>query len=727
LQKLVPSGGLLNLPLYSWRSIYTTNYDALIEKVFARSHKLLTVFSSNFDFGNQDIPGASELFKLHGTIEKDSCDGHNSRMIISVSDYDITEEYREQLYERFQHEISTGTLLIIGQTLADPDLRVLVDEAIRRRKESGAQSKIILFLYERDENRALIYEGRGIEICFGGLDEFFSQMAINGAEAQLVLSVTSDPMDAAPEINPSTIDAAHSRANESPNLAQMFNGRPANYADIAQEWTFERDRVSQIETQFAGDHKRVAYVLGVAGVGKTSLGRQVLSRLINRDIRCWEHKRDFDLPADGWIKLDRELRKRKEVGVLFIDDAHEHLREINYLVEALSKHEAAALKLLLVSSRPHWNPRLKSPAIFSHGHEYSLSKLSEPEINKLLGLVEGTREIRELVEQRFLGFSFAERRRRLVERCRKDMFVCLKNIFGFQGINTIILQEFAALTVDYQEIYRSVAAMESSGVRVHRQLVIRVVGIQASQIQRTLDDLTGIVEEYSINEKKGIYGWKVRHSLIADIIAEHKYSSQDEIYDLLMKVIDNINPTYGIEVKSIRDICDMNRGIGRVYDKARQNVLLRHMISLAPAERVPRHRLITNLIDQSDFDMAENEIRIFEKEVRVDGPVHRYKIRLKLALAKETEGIMDSDRAAMAQQAASMAVQGLRRFSDDKNMYAAYFDAGIAYFKYCGNWDIYEDAMSCAKEAEDRIMDPDLRRVISRNERLAERIAGNLD
>jgi hypothetical protein len=31
---LKPSGGLLNLPLYDWKSLYTTNYDELIEEAY---------------------------------------------------------------------------------------------------------------------------------------------------------------------------------------------------------------------------------------------------------------------------------------------------------------------------------------------------------------------------------------------------------------------------------------------------------------------------------------------------------------------------------------------------------------------------------------------------------------------------------------------------------------------------------------------------------------------
>jgi hypothetical protein len=41
ISNLAPTGSLLNLPLYDWKSIYTTNYDLLIEKAYARAKKPL--------------------------------------------------------------------------------------------------------------------------------------------------------------------------------------------------------------------------------------------------------------------------------------------------------------------------------------------------------------------------------------------------------------------------------------------------------------------------------------------------------------------------------------------------------------------------------------------------------------------------------------------------------------------------------------------------------------
>lgn len=399
---------------------------------------------------------------------------------------------------------------------------------------------------------------------------------------------------------------------------------------------------------------------------------------------------------------------------------HLFLRELNRLIEMLSAKDTWALRLILVSSRPHWNPRLKSAELFKNREEYELSRLSVTEINGLLDLLNSSIDVRELVEDTFLGFSRPQRLERLKERCDADMFVCMKNIFGFQGIDTIILEEFASLHVDLQDIYRVVAGMQAIGAKVHRELVRRLTGLEADHVSRVIDDLDGIIEEYTVSERDGIYGWRVRHPLIASILSSYKYSDQDDLYDLFDRVVTTINPAYRFEAQSINDMCDLETGITRITDRHRQNILLRRMISNAPNLRVPRHRLIHNLIVLGKFDVAEGEIRIFERELSTDGPVLRYKIRLKLGIAKHTDGIQNEDRAALVSEASALALKCLERFPDDKNMYRVYLETGVNWYRYTGKSQLFEDAMLAAAAAQERLLDPELRAIISKYLRVGE-------
>ena len=720
LDRLQPARGLLDLPNYDWAGVYTTNYDKLIERSYERQNKTLKVVSANFDFGHNDT-GDLCLYKIHGTLDIDVSLGHKSRMVITTKDYDESTEFRELVYAKFTEQMYTNNAVIVGHSLADPDLNQIVDEAIRLKRQKGAPGKVTLFAFEADENLSLVYESRGLEVCFGGIDELFAALDEELSPQQRMPHSMGSPLDRVRSVYPSTIAVAAMKANQKPDLVRMFNGASASYADILSGLTFDRDFADRLESQMADTSgKKIAYVIGPAGSGKTTGVRKALAQLERRGIECWEHDNDFAFPTKRWKQIDGELRKLKRAGVLMIDDVHRHLHEVNQLVDVTGDAEECGLRLLLVSSKPNWNHRLKSPGIFSHGNGYELRALSGREINSLLDILETNTEIASLVEARFLGFSRNERRRRLVERCSADMFVCMKNIFASESFDDILLREYAELIQDYQAVYRHIAAMESAGVRVHRQLVIRTIGIQASLVSRYLEDLDGIVTEHTVSEREGVFTWSIRHNVIADIIAKYKFADEDERFTLLERIIDNLNPSYRIEIDSMDEICDYHRGLSWIYDKRRQNVLLRKMISLAPYQRVPRHRLITNLIDLGEFSSAQTEIRLFEREIRVDGPVQRYKVRLLLERARTTKGILTEDRAAIVLDAAKFAETGVLRFPDDKNLYRIYLEVGIAYLKHGGDDRVYASAIEKAKAAYERILDPELLQHIRRAERTFE-------
>lgn len=711
-----PTGGLLNLPAYPWRSIFTTNYDTLIENCYARLGKELTVYSSNFDFTIHNRPAATPLFKLHGDLAKDVSDGNNSRIIITESDYDKTGDYREYLYDRLKGDLAGGHLLILGHSLSDPHINELARRAGRIATESqGASTRVSFLMYERDEDRARLLEERGYTVCFGGVDEFFAAL---GAAAPEQLSLLSAPSaDMLPGIlAPATIDVAHAAAKPA-DPAAMFNGWPASHADVAAKMTFERTMVATMLNAFERNDVVVATIVGASGVGKTTAARQAMHQLSARAVHCWEHRSEQVLLAQEWRQFARRLHEEGRSGVLFVDDAHAHLQELNELLDLLILDGHGALRVICAAARNQWNPRVKSSAFFKRGNHYKLSKLNATEIDRLLNLVENNDQIRPLIEQAFSGFSRIERRRRLNERCEADMFVCLKNIFASDKFDDIILREYAMLQPNLQDIYRLIAAMEASGIRVHRQLVIRLLNIPSDAIASALTHLADIIHEYVVSEREGIYGWKGRHPVIVGIISRYKYGDVDKITKLFSDVIDNISPTYEIEIRTIREICNIESGLPRIPDKRVQNTLLRKMMSVAPGERVPRHRLIRNLISLGEYEQADTEIRIFEKDFNRDGPVARYKVTLLTARAVNSPGIMEEDRIAILRQASDLAAAAAHRFPGNKNVLAAYCEVGVELFKRTGSAEIFDVAIGHLKAAEARLGDPDVSRMIARYER----------
>lgn len=716
LDGLSPTRGLANVPLYDWRAIYTTNYDELIEEAYKGTGNELEVISSNFDFGDTENPLAPKLFKIHGTIGKDTSDGFQAPIILTTTDYDHTKDYREKIYDRLANDLNSFDVVIIGYSLSDPDLRRAIDRAAKLNSESHNGGRILVLAYQEDDNRALLMESRGLTVAYGGIDQFFEALAEQvefKTEPKLDFEA---PLSIVPKLRPVTIDVAHEVKSKKPDVSAIYNGWPAGYAEIGAGLTYARAMTDMVIEAIIDRGVLNSVVLAPSGYGKTTCARQVILRLQDHGYQCFEHAGDHELNADQWAKLAQHFADSGVKAALFIDDAHQHLHQINELVRQISEQEHPMLHLVMCSSRNLWAPRIKAAPLFKAGKEFQLKKLSGQEIDNLLNLLDRQPRIRQLVSPSFSGFSRFEKRRRLEAKCDAEPFVCLRNIFDSENFDHIILREFAELSDDLQDIYRIVAAMEDAGVRVHRQLVIRMLGIDADRVNSILTQLEGIIAEYTIDTRESVYGWKGRHPVIVGIIAEFKFFGGEKVIELLDRVIDNISPTYDIEMKTIRDICTLDNGIRRIPSKSEQNRLFQRVISLAPNERIPRHRLIRNLISMDKYEQAETEIRVFENDFRSDGAVARYKIALAVRKSRRAKGLLDEDRLAILLQMVPYARARSKRYRDNKYFLREYGNLGVEIFKRSGDASCFDDAMEVLNDAYSRLGDPEIVAMVRRFE-----------
>lgn len=716
LQPLQPTGGIVNLPLYSWNSIYTTNYDLVIERSYERTSREIRVVSSNFDFGRGHDDGSARLYKLHGSIDKDLVDGAVQRMIVTDEDYELTNDYREMIWDRLRADLAENDCIIIGQSLEDQHLKDLISKIAEQKSAAAHTTGVYLLLFNPDPNRAALYARRKIAVAFGGIDDFFAELA-KADQPALNIDQPDTPFGDLHALYPSTTLVAD--AIKSPTtLERMYSGWPASWADIAAGYTFQRDHAADAVAEFGDASQLFAIFLGASGTGKTTAARQSVAELHEQGSLAWEHNTDRELLAGEWLEVARRLNRNSQVGVLLIDDAHEHLAQLNQIADVLVAEGIGNLKFVLVSARNDWNPRVKSPQIYKYGTEYLFSNLSNGEVDRLISLVECQADVRKIVESNFGSFSKSEKRRRLRHACDRNTFVCLRNIFANDAFDDIILREFAALDENLQEIYRNVAALESLNVRVHRQLVLRLTGIASSAVPAVLSGLTDIVEEYTVDQRQGVYGWRGRHKVITEIITTHKFHEQGAIYKLLERVIENLSMTYELEVRTVRNLCSASGGLSRAGNKIQQNKLLQRLISQAPGERIPRHRLIANLISMGETSKADTEIRIFQNDFQEDGPVARYRVKLLLHRAVKSKGILLEDRLAILDQALELAKKNLKRYPGNKYVLTSFCDVGVAHFKLTGAYTVYDSAMERLKQAEKELGDPDLSKMIERYSRV---------
>lgn len=709
LKPLTPTGGLQLLPKFDWYRIYSTNFDQLVEKVYAAAGLDLLVRRSNFDFSRTGSTGSLEYYKIHGCISEDAGFGSKSRMLLTEDDYDSYAEFRQAAFRALSSDILTKDFLIIGQSLIDPHLKDLVRDALKIKSGSGTPGRVFVLAFERDEERARLHEARGAEVFFGDLDTVLSKLleslpedethqADGGADSFVPTLLPA-------ELISSTTDAAHSM-QLAPDARALFNGSPAKYADIVTGYTFPRSEHARISASL--NERPIAVILGAGGVGKTTLARQVLVDLGQAVDAIWEHNDSFALDSSYWIEYESRLRDAGKKAILLVDDCINHLRSTSQIVEHLGKTANPALSLILTANTGQWQQRSKSRYVFSHGQAFALSRLSNEDIEGLLSLTGSVQQIRDLVEPRFLNLPRGEQSRVLRERCSADMYVCMKNIFASEELDFILLREFGELEEPAQDIYRHVSALEALGARVHRQLIMRILNMEAGGLMSVLSQLTGIVSEFDIRARDGLYGWETRHHVVASTIAKYKYSQQSELDDLFERLIESINPSVRLEVETARALCTEEYGIERLSDGRRQVELLQKVVSLLPGESIPRHRLIRRLIDQDRLDEASYELRRALDEIRLNPVLARYEVLLLVRKSDLTPGLMDEDRIAILLDAEAKAAQIISRYPDDMHGYRIAGDVATKLAQRQGDISALQSIIAQTLQAEKRILDPSL-------------------
>ena len=545
LQPLQPTGGLLALPNFGWLDIFTTNFDLLLEIAYKRNKKKLSTIRSNYDLTYNENRQEATLYKIHGCISQDRSLGDKSSMIITEDDYTDFSKYRQSLFSLLTTRLLTGNVLVIGQRLRDRHLQDLVKNILAAKQE-GAPGQVFVLIYDKDDLRAPLLEDKGARIAFAGIDEFVHTLA-EGLPEKVQPPKTMEDGYLGAALSPTVLEICN-KGIVATDVVRMFNGGAANYSDIREGGTFERAAFSSAMSYIQSTIPAIA-IIGAAGVGKTTLARQIAVQLAdNHGYLAWEHRNEFAFRDEYWRHIESVLRENDKRGLLILDECTRFLRSVNNLVDYLAQTENTTFRLLLTANSALWAPRLKSPMIYARGKIIELSQLQDPELNALINLVEYNKKIADLVQSEFRKLNRSRQFEGLKRKCSADMFVCLKNIFANESLDTILLREYSEIEDAYQEYYRYVAGLEAVGTRVHRQLLIRMLGIRADQTSHILTALTGIVDEYDIKPDQGLFGWSTRHLVIARRIMEYKFSHIDDIIAMFERIIDHINPAIPLEL-----------------------------------------------------------------------------------------------------------------------------------------------------------------------------------
>ena len=112
---------LAELPV---RTIFTTNYDELIEIAFQSSNRDLRVSSTPEEFiAHRREPDRAHLVKLNGSIDRPET------TILSRMDFAKARRDRTEMLVQLSQELKSCTFVFIGFSLSDPNFNLIHDDA----------------------------------------------------------------------------------------------------------------------------------------------------------------------------------------------------------------------------------------------------------------------------------------------------------------------------------------------------------------------------------------------------------------------------------------------------------------------------------------------------------------------------------------------------------------------------------------------------------------------
>ena len=138
---------LARLPI---KSVWTTNYDELIERAWAAQRLRMDIKTENHQLAADNPAAHAVLYKMHGTITDPS------RVVIARADYETYRHERGDFINLLHSHLVSRSLLFLGISFTDPNLHylfTLIREAFR---DSPRQHFAVVRRPQRDG-----YSGKG--------------------------------------------------------------------------------------------------------------------------------------------------------------------------------------------------------------------------------------------------------------------------------------------------------------------------------------------------------------------------------------------------------------------------------------------------------------------------------------------------------------------------------------------------------------------------------------
>lgn len=565
----------LKIPEFKWKAIFTTNYDAIIERAYQQNKNPLQVLkpiSKNTPrmqiFTSTDV---LPYYKLHGSID-DIADAQ-APLILTPDQFANYESKRENLFRELQELMINYTFIFIGFGMQDSNIRTIFNK-LDENHSSRVRSYIVRPKVIDAEER--FWEGKKITCLKMTFEEFISKINLAIDHKTRVLSeirVTNDlpiydkfissikdlsPTEHFLEFVDHKIDYVHSTMS-CPNMdpKEFYKGNFTNWDPILKNLDIQREIKDGILFEIFSkndddddDDQYLYLIKGNAGSGKSVLLKRLAYDAATVLEKFCVFLKNDTLNFQDIYELNKYVNERI---YLFIDNISTLEDEIIYILKKAKKEK---IKLTIIGAERVnvWNTECNDLSTYL-SQSYQIKYLSDKEIDDLVNLLDRHQALHNLKNK-----SKEERIQAFAEKAGRELLVALYEATNGKPFEEIIFDEYKSIrNVKAQSLYLTISIFHKIGTYARAGFISRVHNIPFEEFKKELfKPLEYIVfdkREYTIND----YVYLTRNKMIAEIIFEKVLSSPQDRFDEYVRIINNLNIDYKSDRKAFLEVVNARK------------------------------------------------------------------------------------------------------------------------------------------------------------------------
>lgn len=545
-----PDDSLQYLVGLTWRAIFTTNYDRVIERCYelAREPRQIPVpVSSTSSFRIVDPHFEIPIYHLHGAV----FDVAKPQLILTQRDYATFRTRRKMLFEVLQQQMSSSIIVYVGYSHNDPNWTMVFEELLSEFSPSPLPQSFRVTRSTPDFDREILNQHK-ITTLDGTVTDFASAIQSTLGDLRvdprhldnLKGSVPSDLHIAFENNAAATVRLLSSWTyvnqapfSPTPNVSAFLRGEKANWSLIAGKHYFDRDVETQVSNALfdyataTKGSRQTLLLLGPAGYGMTTILMSLAVTLVEQDAGpVFMHKAGTPL-LEGDIVFAESIFGRRPFFV--IDDASNYARHHESILARvrLAKRHAC---FLLGERRNEWKQLSRPPKAV----EFEITPLSDAEIDRLLTCLDKHGELGRLAD-----LSLDLRVAAVKKKHDSQLLVVLREATEGKAFDAIIESEYRKLPSTVRPIYGSVACAYQVRQPLRDGALANVVGKPITEVyNHTKESLDGVVEYDLIDSANGVYAARCRHHIIAQIVWE-RCVPIEERESIMLTLVRSLNLT----------------------------------------------------------------------------------------------------------------------------------------------------------------------------------------